>query len=128
MLTKHKHIPKWILHKNAYFFAFVGGYTDAEGSIGVYSHRARFRVGSYDKMVLKEIHTRLKKLHINNTYLLEAKAGTHNGEKHNGDFYRVGIADKQSLHTFLDRILPYLQHNNRRKRALLALNNIRLRI
>lgn len=128
LLKKDTHIPKWIIRKKDYFFAFVGGYTDAEGSMGVYSKRARFRIGTYDKELLKEIHKRLLTLHIVNTFNMEAKAGLHSGVIHNGDFYRVNISDSPSLYVFLKLVIPYLQHKNRQKQAFLALNNIHLRI
>ena len=52
LVEKDDDIPSWIVHNHKYFLAFIGGYTDAEGNIGIYSNRARFRLGSYDKNIL----------------------------------------------------------------------------
>ena len=129
LLKKHRFIPEWILEKDCYFFSFFAGYTDAEGSIGIYNNMAKFRVGSYDKDLLKQIHKRLLNLKIKNSFLLETRAGTsYKGIKLNGDFWRISVMDKWAVFSCLSRLMPYLKHGKRIKRAKLAISNVLQRI
>ncbi|OGM28331.1 hypothetical protein A2962_00610 [Candidatus Woesebacteria bacterium RIFCSPLOWO2_01_FULL_39_61] len=128
LLTKHSSIPRWIVRSKKLFFGFLAGYSDAEGSIGVYNGRATFRIGSYDKTILDQIHQFLQKNRVKNTILLETKAGRHGERIHNGDFYRVNIRDKQAINLCLTQLLPYLKHKNRIRCAELALKNVQSRM
>jgi len=120
-LPKEDKIEDWILKENVCFLSFLAGYSDAEGNFGVYSKRARFRVGSYDKNILRQIANKLNLLGINAKFNLEGKAIA---EKHNKDFYRVSINDKSSLLDFINLIKPYIKHNKRYKDMILCENNI----
>ena len=128
LLPKYKSIPKWILKSKTIFLCFFAGYTDAEGSAGVYNNRGIFRIGSYDYIILKQIHEYLNKLGIKNSLLLETKAGIYGLEKHNGDFYRVYIREKYALNECLSLLLPYLKHKNRIKCVNDVLKNVRSRM
>src|SRR3989344_746024 len=97
LLKKEDNIPTWIIKKKNLFFAFLAGYTDAEGCIKINQNRARYRVGSYDKNLLKQVYLKLIKFGLTPTYRLETKAGTiHKGLRMNGDFYRVSVNKKDS--------------------------------
>jgi transposase-like protein len=123
---KHKAIPHWILFSSERFFSFFAGYTDAEGTIGVYDNRARFRIGSYDKTILRDIHNKLLSLGIQNSLKLEApkKVSSSYGQSRNDDFWRIGLADRYAVFACLSRLLPYLRHTKRRRDVLLALTNV----
>ena len=56
LYPKPEKIKQWILNSQRNFFAFLAGFTDAEGNIGVYCGRARYRIGSYDKTILLQIY------------------------------------------------------------------------
>lgn len=109
-------------------FSFLAGYTDAEGSIGIYDKRAAIRIGSYDKDILKQIYTSLNRLKIINTLNLEKSAGKYGKQTLNGDFYRVNIRDRYSVKSLLVQLLPYLKHENRKRQGLMALKNVEDRI
>ena len=130
LIPKHVYIPRWILNLDNYFFGFLAGYSDAEGSIGIYDGRARFKIGSYDKDLLGQIHEKLLSLKINNSFLLETKKGIVNnsGIKNNGDFWRVSVNGRFALFACLASLLPLLKHSKRREKAKQALRNVLSRI
>lgn len=128
LIPKYSSIPNNILKSKIMFFAFFAGYTDAEGSIRIYDNRARFRIGSYDKDILSQIHKMLISLNIKNTFHLETKAGKHGKRIHNGDFYRVNLNDRAAINLCLNLLLPYLKHERRRQDVILALENVQARL
>lgn len=125
---KEDKIPEWILKDDEMFFSFLAGYTDAEGNIGVYSKRARFRIGSYDKNVLLQIFQKLNSLDINTTIRLETPAGYQTKNyKNNGDFWRISINYKTSLLRLFKRLEPYLKHAKRKRDMKKAKENVQNR-
>ena len=128
LIPKYSLIPNWIIKSKKLILSFLAGYTDAEGSIRIYTGRASFRIGSYDKGILNQIHELLLSWGIKNSFLLETKAGMHGKIKHNGDFYRVNIRDRNAINLSLTQLLPFLEHENRRHHALIALKNVRDRL
>ena len=104
---------------------FIAGYTDAEGTIRIYSNRARLRIGSYDKRILKQIHTWLTKQRIKNSYRLETPADF---VHLNGDFYRVDIMDRYALYTTLQHLTHLLRHERRKSDANEAFMNVTTRL
>ncbi len=125
LVPKPSYIPKWIILSKSCFWHFFAGYIDAEGTIRIYSNRARLRVGSYDKSILKQIHTWLTQRGIKNSFRLETPA---DHIQHNGDFYRVDLMDRHALSTVLKKLNPLLKHERRKKDAQLALTNVISRI
>lgn len=122
LLKKTDKVPEWILTEDVCFWEFFGGYTDAEGNIGVYGGRARVRVGSYDKILLGEISEVLsKRFGINNRFRLERPKGTNN---QNGDFWRVSINEKQSILKLFGYMKPILKHQKRLQDLVKAELNI----
>jgi len=83
LVSKKDNIPSWILNNNKYFFAFLGGYSDAEGNISVSQERARFRIRSYDKNILNQISKKANFLDMNTKFDLVKKKGLHNKRKYN---------------------------------------------
>lgn len=126
LLPKEDKIDNWILKKRNCLAAFTAGYTDAEGNIGIYDKRARFRLGSYDIGILKSIYKNFKKLQIKSGLRLETKAGfvDKRGLIHNGDFWRITFNEKNSLLSLFKEIGPYLKHDDKIKAMKMALKNI----
>lgn len=124
LLPKEDNIEKWILNNNKCFFAFLGGYADAEGNFGVYQNRARFRLGTYDKNILEQIFDRLNSRGIRTTFNLERKAVV---GKQNKDFYRISVNEKESLMELINNLKPYIKHEKRHNDMLLSEKNILLR-
>ena len=125
LIQKPNSVPYWIMRSDHLFWSFLAGYIDAEGTIRVYAKRARLRVGSYDKTVLKQIHVRLSQMSLKNSFRLESLA---DGINRNGDFYRVDLMDRHTLFACLNKIIPLLKHERRLKDAQTALTNVISRI
>jgi intein/homing endonuclease len=69
LISKKGDIEQWILNDNSYFLAFLAGYIDTEGNIGVYCKRVR--VGSYDKNLLRLIHKKPISMNIHNIFRMK---------------------------------------------------------
>ncbi|MBI5457050.1 hypothetical protein HY969_04915 [Candidatus Kaiserbacteria bacterium] len=129
LLPKHKHIPKWILKSNSYFFSFLAGYTDAEGNIYISDGRAKFRLRSYDKGILRDIHTSLRSKGIGNLFGLVSNAGTdERGVKHNKDCWSVTINERRAISRLFMILLPLLRHQKRKEDAVAAMANVTNRL
>lgn len=123
LLPKNDHIENWIRHDGKIMSAFTAGYLDAEGSFGVYNKRAKFRVGSYDKGILKQINEWFKQNKIKSILELERvkKVGQNN------DFWRITVNEAKSLVRLKKIILPHLRHSKRIADFTSILKNINLR-
>lgn len=128
LIPKYSLIPNHVLRSKKTFFAFLAGYTDAEGSIRIYQNRARFRIGSYDKDILEQIHKMLLSLNIKNSLNLERYAGVYGKRIFNGDFYRITLNERTAISSCITLLLPYLQHERRRQDAIFALENVQTRL
>lgn len=128
LIPKHKSVPRWILKSKTLFLSFIAGYSDAEGSAGVYNGRGIFRVGSYDRVILDQIHDFLTQIKIKNSISLEIRVGVHGKRKYNGDFYRICVRDKHAVYIFLSTLLPYLKHEDRIRCVKKVLENVHSRM
>lgn len=126
LLPKHKQIPSWIMKDPEYFWSFVAGYTDAEGNIGIYTTRAKFRLRSYDRKILSQIHMEMLKLGIKALFKLETKAGiSRSGKtKRNKDCWGVTVNHAPSLITLFDKLRSKLVHGKRKIDLRLATQNM----
>ncbi|MBI2017577.1 hypothetical protein HYS92_00855 [Candidatus Daviesbacteria bacterium] len=126
LIPKNDCIPDWIKNTKKLFLAFIAGYTDAEGNIGVYGGRARFRIGSYDIGILRSINDFFAKLGLRTILRLEQPKGfiDKRGVIHNGDFWRVCINEKNSLLKIFDLLIVYMKHQKRIADLLKARVNI----
>jgi len=120
LLPKNDLVEEWIKNNEQYMSAFVAGYVDAEGSFGVYNNRARFRLGSYDKNILKEIVCWLKGHGIKTPFLLERKQQ----DKQNHDFWRLAVNEGKSLLCLFSLIYTYMKHKKRRADFIKTRENI----
>lgn len=124
LLKKEDNIEDWILKNNKCFFSFLAGYTDAEGNISVSQGRARFRIRTYDKNILFQIHKKLNSLDINTTFNLASRAGILYSKKQNKDCWGVFVSSKYALSKLLKFIKPYMKHKKRIHDLILAEKNI----
>jgi hypothetical protein len=131
LLPKSDAVPYWIAKNIKAAIAFVAGYVDAEGNIGVYDGRARFKLDSYDKNILIWIFNWLKRNKINcpDPKKIGEKNQIYNkvhGYKYNKDLWRLRISEMDSLEIILKIIKPYLKHKKRiadLNRCLLNIND-----
>lgn len=129
LLPKHKQIPKWILRNRKNFLAFLAGYTDAEGNIGIYGGRAKFRIRSYDKEILKDIDTKLHKIGIKSLFRLDKKPGIDKrGVLHRNYCWAVIVNERESLLRLFGYLRPLIKHRKRKNDLLKAQKNVILRL
>lgn len=127
LLNKKDEIPKWIYKDNQYFMAFLAGYSDAEGHMGVRKdNTAVFLISSYDKNILHQIY---KKLNTLNIKCLTPKITRKKGYKddfgiRNGDKWEIGVFRKSSLLRLLDSMGAYLRHPKNIKAMKSVIENI----
>ena len=124
LLPKKDAIEKWIMTNDQTMRAFTAGYVDAEGSFGVYNKRAKFRLGSYDKGILKQINGWLKRNRIKS--ILEQERKMKIGQ--NKDFWRITVNEAKSILILYKLLFPYMKHKKRRKDFVYARQNINLRL
>lgn len=117
LIEKPIKMPGWILNNNRCFYSFLGGYVDAEGNIGVYSNRARLRIGSYDYGILSDIYEKL------NSQGIIAKLNLEKSNP-NGEFWRVDVNEKRSLEKLLNTLKNSIKHQRRHHNLEIALKNI----
>ncbi len=120
----------WCSKKEDYFFAFLAGFTDAEGSFYISNGKAFLAWGNYDKDVLTFIHSSLvyigvevPKIHCDK---LKGTYGSH-GYIRNGTYCHISICKKIQLMNIIQKLKPYLRHKDKLKRLAVIEKNIKLR-
>ncbi len=105
--------------------AFAAGYTDAEGSFGVYGGRSRFKIDSYDAAVLAWFASWCDRIGVRCKHRLVAAAGTPrtDGTVYNGDLWRVNVNDAASLCRLAASLTPFVRHARRRAMMEAAVDN-----
>ncbi|MFH1971456.1 MAG: LAGLIDADG family homing endonuclease [Patescibacteria group bacterium] len=124
LLPKNDNIEKWIKSNTTTMQAFIAGYIDAEGSFGVYDKRAKFRLGSYDKNILKQISIWFGNCGMKSILKLERKKKP--GQ--NKDFWRITINEANSLLLLYGAIYKYIRHKKRISDFKKIIENINLRL
>jgi predicted HTH domain antitoxin len=123
LLPKVDNIEKWIRLNNETMWAFIAGYTDAEGSFGVYNKRGRFRLGSYDKGILSQIVLWFKKHDIKPVLAVERKK---TGQ--NKDFWRITVNEARSLLVLNREFYNRIRHKKRLSDLERIVENINSRL
>lgn len=122
-----KQYPIWISEKKKTFFAFLGGFTDAEGSITIYNKRARYSLGNYDSKLLFLIYKKLNKYGIKcNPPFSDKRKGKLNNEgyKYKNNYWQLAINHKENLGKLFKEIKPYILHKNKVKALNKGISNI----
>ncbi len=134
LLGKETRVPDWIMENDACFWAFLAGYMDAEGYIGLSRQRgreqARVEIASGDEGILRGLWAGLNARGVRCPPLhLKHRAGTLNrrGHQHSRDFYCLSICRKASLDRLFQGIEPHLKHADKRTAMREAWANVRER-
>lgn len=128
LIDKNK-IPKWIINNEIASWAFIAGYTDAEGSFGLNQGRGRFKIDSYDYFVLNWMRKFLTNHEIAVKFRQISKKGEPNGDGvWNNNLWRLDINIADSIKKFIVFLNPYLLHEKRIKDAKIVLNNVNQRL
>jgi len=116
LLPKKDAIESWMVFDNKYFWAFVAGYSDAEGcfSIKRSNNYPSFHLQSYDKNILSQIRDKLEQFNIVTPSLYESKSEKYTGSKNNC-IWRLSISRKQALKLFIINLRRLIKHSKRRK-------------
>jgi intein-encoded DNA endonuclease-like protein len=127
LLVKKDEVPEWIYKDDKYFMAFLAGYFDAEGCMGVRKdNTSYFQISTYDNNILHQIY---KKLNTLNIKCLAPKLSRKRGYKdnfgvRNGDRWIIGVFQKSSILRLLDSMKPYLKHPKNIKTMENVIENI----
>jgi hypothetical protein len=122
-------VPAWITGA-AVEAAFAAGYTDAEGSFGVYDGRARFKIDACDASVLARLAEWMRRSGIGCRHrLLHVKGDLRpDGRTFNGDLWRINVNESVSLLRLAATLDPFLRHGRRRARMDEVVANIHERL
>lgn len=134
LLEEENRVPEWVMQDDDCFWAFLAGYMDAEGYIGISRGRrqsqARVEIASCDEGILRGLWAGLNARGVSCPQLyLKRRAGTvdRQGKRCNRDFYRLSISRKASLDRLFWEIDPYLKHADKRSAMAKAWANVRER-
>lgn len=134
LLEKEDRVPDWVTRDDDCFWAFLAGYMDAEGYIGILRQprcdMARVEIASCDEGILRGLWTGLNERGVRCPQLyLKRQAGTvdRRGRRCNHDFYCLGIYRKASLDRLFREIDLYLKHADKRAAMARAWANVRER-
>lgn len=129
LLKKGTDVEKWITDDKNCSKSFAAGYVDAEGNIGVYDKRARFKIDSYDKEIIFWFYEWFLKNRIKCPDPIKiGRSGQvyekRLGYKYNKDLWRIRVSEKNSLENLLILIDPYLKHKKRKSDLKKCLKNL----
>jgi len=131
LLDKKDEIPNWIYRNNKCFIAFLAGYFDAEGYMGVRKDEtSALSIASYDKNILYQIYKKLNELEIRCLAPVLTREKGYNKDDfgiRNGDRWMIGVYRKKSLLCLLGMMGVHLKHpkNIRTMRAVIKNINAR---
>ena len=113
LLPKQDVIESWMISNNKYFWAFVAGYSDAEGcfSIKKLNNYPGFHLQTYDKNILFEIHDKLKQFNIVASLPTASKLVNDEGQR----IWRLSVYRKQALKFLIINLRKLIKHSKRRK-------------
>ena len=134
LLPKEDKIPNWIQRNKKIFFAFLTGYTDAEGCFHL--HKAVkggkipfgvFEIQTQQKQIIYGLWKNMQKYEIfAPSPKISVKAGhiRSNNVKNNKDMWRIVVARKDSLWKLIHFLEPFLKHKKKLKMMSLIKENI----
>lgn len=130
LLDTKAEIRSWIFNSNDYFAPFLAGFTDAEGSFGIYKGMAIYQLGNYNRALLFLIHRKLIKIGISCPKPYEDKTKgyvTKHGYIHNQNYWHLCVHKKSSLLRLFELIEPYLKHEKKIADMKKAKENVEMR-
>jgi len=125
-----KDFPEWIEKNKQFFFSFLAGFSDAEGSISKNNKIDYYSLGNYNNKLLFKIYRNL------NNFGIKCKKPTHDnrkgkansqGYKYRSNYWSIRIYSKKDLLSLLLELKPYIKHKNKVKALNTAVLNIQLR-
>jgi len=129
LLEKPIKIPEWILNDEVCFYAFLAGYSDAEGCWSVTKDgknavRYEFNLGSEDKDILEQIKNKLRESNFEAYINLKARKGTKtNYGVLKEDLYGVVIHKKLQVLSLVAKLILLGRHDEKINRMRFMLEN-----
>lgn len=131
LLRKRILADSWILKNKRYFWAFLAGFTDAEGCISISNKGlAYYGLGNYNKKLLNQIREFLIQNKISCSKLIESKIKgklCFGKYYHGQNYWQFRVYKKTSLLLLFDFIGPCLKHIAKIKSVKRAKQNIEMR-
>lgn len=135
LLENNKRIDDWILENNECFFAFLAGYIDAEGHIGVHKHggmeQAGLQISTCDKVILHQIWSKLHSIGVEipkpRIQCLKGYVSKKKLLPYRKDYWTLNTFSKLPLSFLLNRISHSIRHEKRLSDLNHALDNINTR-
>jgi hypothetical protein len=130
LLPKEDRIAEWIEGCSKNMSAFVAGYIDAEGRIGLNKDKAECVIDSYDKGILHQMYEwfLMQDIQCPAPRVVKKQGSTEpSGSTYRQDLWRLAVYRKRALLTLFDLIAPYLKHAKRKRDMNQAIENIRER-
>jgi len=122
-------IPNEITANENMFYAFLAGYTDAEGCILATPNqnglRLYFQVASEDAKTLAIIADKLKEAGYSFTLRVSAKKGESYGRKYNKDYWELRIAMKADVVKLLERLALCHREKIEQKKLVLKMYKVK---
>lgn len=114
LLPKQDAIESWIISDSEYVWAFVAGYSDAEGcfTINKSNNRPGFHLQSYDKNILTQLHENFEQFGINSPFPSTSQLIR---PHHNKKIWRLSVFRKDSLRKLIANLHQLIKHSKRRK-------------
>src|SRR3989344_2041435 len=126
-LLPHSRKYKWCSDKKRYFFSFLAGFTDAEGSFFVSKGKAFISWGNYDTDILNFIRHGLMRFGIEPPNMhcdsLLGYVGTH-GYIRNKNYCHVTCAKKNVVRRLILEIKPFIMHHDTQKALIKLKKNL----
>lgn len=116
---------EWAFKQKDTFFAFLGGFSDAEGSFFISSNQGQFSIGNYNNELLSKIQDTLGAFGIHATDSVDRRKGrVVSGYVSRGDYYSIHCGRKIYVLKLLDELSPYLRHPDKIRDAQRIRKNI----
>lgn len=125
-----KEFPAWVETDKSLFFAFLAGFSDAEGTISIFDKRAYYSLGNYDGNLLKLIYCNLNRFGINcKKPTRDNRKGKLNsqGYPYRSNYWSLHVHKKQDLLRLLQELKHYIKHKNKLQSLNSAIVNIQNR-
>ena len=120
----------WCAENRNEFFAFLAGFTDAEGSFYISNGKAFISWGNYDLEILQFIHINLKRFGIETpkicTDSLKGYVGSH-GYARNKNYSHISCCKKETLRALISELGPFLRHADKKQRLATIVTNLKMR-
>jgi len=126
----NKEIPHWLLKKKKHFFAFLAGFTDAEGNIGLNNKMAYYNFGNCSLEILSQIKATLTKFKIRVPNISTDKRKgkpTTGGYFFSSNYHQLRINKKDDLTNLFRSLKGHIKHENKIKALNRAIENIEWR-